>query len=212
LDDGRSTLYGPVVVSNYEPPGYDDWFDDPEPPTLESGRGNRPSYDIPHETEEDVWTLPEDEQRLPRRRGAGGNMVIGGHSLTSTQVAILAIAALAVFVAILAAAGVFSSTPAATTQTPPPPKTNHTTTTTKTTPTITVPTGTTLQLNSTDTAAVKKLQKALIALGYLHGKADGAFGAGTQTAVEDFQSANGLTVDGVAGHDTLVQLNQQLNR
>jgi hypothetical protein len=199
-------------VSNYEPPGYDDWFDDPEPPTLESGRGNRPSYDIPGEAEEDVWVLPEDEPRLPRRRSSSrGDLVVGGYSLTSTQVAILAIAAIAVFIAILAAAGVFSSTPAAAPPTVTTQQTTQKTNTTPTTPAISVPTGTTLQLNSTDTQAVKLLQQALIQLHYLHGKADGAFGPATQTAVEDFQSANGLTVDGVAGHDTLVAINQQVN-
>ena len=29
------------AMSDREPPGYDDWFDEPEPPTLEQGRGGR---------------------------------------------------------------------------------------------------------------------------------------------------------------------------
>src|SRR3954470_872301 len=100
-----------------EPPGYDDWFDEPEPPTLESGRGSRQSYDAPSETEEDVWTVPEDESRRSRRNQRGGGVVVGGHELTTTQIAIIAIAGLAVVVAILAALNVFSDSPAATTLT-----------------------------------------------------------------------------------------------
>ena len=46
---------------------------------------------------------------------------------------------------------------------------------------------------------VEALQQRLITLGYLEGSADGAFGNMTQTAVEAFQRANGLTVTGVAG-------------
>lgn len=51
-------------------------------------------------------------------------------------------------------------------------------------------------------AAVKSLQKRLIELGYLSGSADGSFGAGTKSALMDFQSAAGLKVTGVADVDT----------
>jgi hypothetical protein len=190
-------------MNDREPPGYDDWFDDPEPPTLEAGRGHRAPYDDPAEPEEDVWVLPEDEPRLPRRSRSGGDFVIGGHSLTSTQVAILAIAGLALFIAILAAAGVFSSTPAPTTQSTSR-STLPTTQTTPTTPAVKMPTQT-LRLNDTNHAQVKLLQKALTAAGYPV-KADGQFGAGTQTALEDFQNHAGLPVDGVAGPHTLAAL------
>ncbi len=50
--------------------------------------------------------------------------------------------------------------------------------------------------------AVKKLQARLIELGYLTGSADGSFGSATQAAVMAFQSAAGLSVDGVAGEST----------
>ncbi|MDO4357273.1 MAG: peptidoglycan-binding protein, partial [Clostridia bacterium] len=46
--------------------------------------------------------------------------------------------------------------------------------------------------------AVTKLQKRLAELGYPCGKADGDFGANTRRAVRYFQSAVGLTQDGVA--------------
>lgn len=49
---------------------------------------------------------------------------------------------------------------------------------------------------------VKRLQQNLIGLGYLDGEADGSFGSGTRRAVERFQSAFGLVVDGSAGNAT----------
>lgn len=51
--------------------------------------------------------------------------------------------------------------------------------------------------------AVTRMQEALIALGFLHGEADGNFGAKTQEAVIMFQVANSLSADGVAGQRTL---------
>ena len=50
--------------------------------------------------------------------------------------------------------------------------------------------------------AVQKLQTRLIELGYLTGTADGRFGSATQTALMAFQSAAGLSADGVAGQTT----------
>jgi hypothetical protein len=196
-------------MDDREPPGYDDWFDEPEPPTLESGRGGRAPYDAPFETEEDVWTLPEDEPRRPRRAQHRGNVVIGGRTLTTTQVAILAIAGLAVFIAILAAAGVFSSSSPATPPTHSTQTTLPTTLTTPTTPTVVAPTQP-LTEGSTNTAQVKLLQRALKSLGFLQGPADGSFGPATKTAVERFQSAYNLTPDGIVGQQTLTKLRQQL--
>lgn len=53
---------------------------------------------------------------------------------------------------------------------------------------------------------VKKLQQALIDLGYLSDTADGTFGAKTQDAVTLFQAVNGLDADGLAGARTQVLL------
>ena len=50
---------------------------------------------------------------------------------------------------------------------------------------------------------VRKLQQALIDLGYLGGTADGIFGNNTENAVRKFQKSNKLTVDGLAGNKTL---------
>ena len=53
---------------------------------------------------------------------------------------------------------------------------------------------------------VVQLQQALQDLGYLSGSADGDFGGGTESAVADFQSQNGLEVTGVADESTLTLL------
>lgn len=55
---------------------------------------------------------------------------------------------------------------------------------------------------------VKKLQTALIDAGYDVGStgADGVFGKNTQAAVQAYQKANGLAVDGIAGTNTLGSL------
>ncbi len=53
---------------------------------------------------------------------------------------------------------------------------------------------------------VRKMQQALIDLGYLKGKADGIFGRQTFQAVCNFQTASRLTADGLAGKKTLAAL------
>lgn len=61
-------------------------------------------------------------------------------------------------------------------------------------------------------SAVKDMQQRLIDLGYLSGKADGQFGVQTYRALQAFQRANGLDVDGIAGAKTLAQLNNANGR
>lgn len=56
-------------------------------------------------------------------------------------------------------------------------------------------------------AYVEKLQKLLNLKGNYKLVADGIFGAGTETAVKDYQKKNGLTVDGVVGDATWAKLN-----
>jgi N-acetylmuramoyl-L-alanine amidase len=53
---------------------------------------------------------------------------------------------------------------------------------------------------------VTELQVALTELGYKPGPADGVFGRGTKTALLAFQADQGLTVDGIAGPQTLHRL------
>jgi hypothetical protein len=185
-------------------PGYDDWFDEPEPPTETQSGANRGVY----EDADEVWVLPEDEEA----HSAGQReFVVAGRTLTMTQVAIIALCVLAIFFAILAAAGVFDSGAA----TVPPvttPTVTHPATTasipTNTTPTVAAPSET---LKPGDTGEqVKTLQRALTSLGFSTGTPDGDYGPATQVAVEKFQVAKGLAEDGVVGPATLAALRKAL--
>ena len=51
--------------------------------------------------------------------------------------------------------------------------------------------------------SVRALQRRLLQAGFDPGGVDGKFGGKTETAVERFQQAKGLTVDGIAGNDTM---------
>jgi hypothetical protein len=200
-------LYGPQAMEGREErdPGYDDWFDEPEPPTETPSGAGRAGYD----GDDEVWVLPEDEHPDGGRRR---EFVVAGRTLTTTQVAIVAASIVALILAILAAAGAFSSSkaPAPPVSTPPPPPKVTTTaaTTTVTTPTVQAP-NTTLSPGDTG-SQVKILQQALISLGYTLGKPDGDYGPATQIAVEKFQIAKGLAEDGVVGPETLAKLQQAL--
>lgn len=69
-----------------------------------------------------------------------------------------------------------------------------------------------LRRGSKDPARVKELQTKLRLAGfYVDGLVDGVFGAGTDRAVRDFQTAKGLISDGVAGPATLAALDSALN-
>jgi hypothetical protein len=186
-------------------PGYDDWFDEPEPPTDTQSGAHRGVY----EDAEEVWVLPEDEDS-----GSSGQreFVIAGRTLTTTQVAIIALSLLAIFFAILAAVGVFNgsktSIPPVTTPTHPISTVTITTTPTNTPPAAEAPSQT---LKPGDQGAqVKTLQKALASLGYSPGTPDGDYGPSTQNAVERFQIAKGLAEDGVVGPATLNALQKAL--
>jgi putative peptidoglycan binding protein len=186
-------------------PGYDDWFDEPEPLT-ETQNAARGAYDA----DDEVWVVPEDERRRPR--GRRGEIVIAGRTLTTTQAAVLGASVIALVLAILAAAGVFSGSKAAlppVTTTPPATTATHTGTTIVTPPAVQAPSQT---LKPGDTGAqVKILQRALASLGYSPGKPDGDYGPSTQAAVEAFQSAKGLTADGILGPETLAKLQSELS-
>src|SRR5256885_12309647 len=97
-----------MEAQEHHDPGYDDWFDEPELPTETQSGVNRGVYE---DDADEVWVLPEDEDgRSPGQR----EIVIAGRTLTMTQVAIIGLSVLAIFFAILAAAGVFNGgTPAA---------------------------------------------------------------------------------------------------
>jgi len=187
-------------------PGFDDWFDEPEPPTETNTGVGRGVY----EDADEVWVLPDDEE--PGRPREHRDIVIAGRTLTRTQLAIIAASLLALFFAILAAAGVFSGSkatvPPVTTQTLPVTTQQTTTQQTNTTPSVEAPAQT---LAPGDTGSqVKVLQNALIHLGYLKSKADGVYGIDTKVAVERFQIAKNLAEDGVVGTQTLAALQHTL--
>ena len=58
--------------------------------------------------------------------------------------------------------------------------------------------------------SVKKIQLALKNAGLYNGVVDGKIGRDTKKAIRDFQKANGLAVDGIAGGDTCMKLEKYL--
>lgn len=56
--------------------------------------------------------------------------------------------------------------------------------------------------------AVRDLQEALRALGYDPGPVDGVFGATTESAVKAFQQAREITIDGVVGRVTWINIDE----
>jgi len=187
-------------------PGYDDWFDEPEPLTESQSGANRGVY----EDVEEVWVLPEDEGSGARAHR--GEIAIGNWTVTTTQAAILAVSLIALVLAILAATGAFNSSKAALppVTTPPPTVTiTRPATTAKTPPTTQAPQQT---LKPGDTGdQVKVLQRALTALGFSPGKADGDYGPTTQVEVEKFQLSKNLGEDGIVGPQTLAALQKALS-
>jgi peptidoglycan hydrolase-like protein with peptidoglycan-binding domain len=187
-------------------PGYDDWFDEPEPLTETQSGANRGVY----EDVEEVWMLPEDEGAHAHGRR---EILVGGRALTTTQLAIIAVSVLAVFFGILAAFGVFNGNKTAAPRVTPPPKHVKTPAKTPTTdvspPKAQAPAQT---LKPGDSGSqVKVLQRALAALGFSSGTPDGDYGASTQNAVERFQSSKGIATDGIVGPQTLNALQKALS-
>jgi hypothetical protein len=118
---------------------------------------------------------------------------------------------------VLALIGLWASGAFKGSSSPRPPTTAPTTTaavTTNTTPpTPRGPTAPSETLKPGTTGLqVKRLQRALAALGFPVGKIDGVYGPKTVQALQGFQRKHGLTADGVLGPQTLAALELALHR
>jgi hypothetical protein len=188
---------GTVSGTNRDP---DDWFAPEDPPQYERGGGRRA-----RPPDDEDWL----EERPPPRRAQGENALAFVKAHARALIAASGLALLLLIV--LIAAGAFGgggATPTPVTTTTPTP-TVATTTPAPPTTALPPPPTTTLAPGSTGPQVVA-LQRALKALGFYTGKADGAYGPKTQAAVSAFQKSAGLTADGVVGPATLKQLTTAL--
>ena len=184
----------------------DDWFSEPD--VLEPARDQPAAAATATPSTEsagiDDW-LDSSSDRPPRRRRPSGV------SASPTLVIAVVLGLVILLIIGLAVGGVFSSSSSNPNQ-PLFTITTHQTVTTQTTTTThgstAVPT-TTLKPGDKG-AEVKVLQLSLQHLGYSVGKVDGVYGPATEQAVKSFQTAHGLTADGVCGPQTLAALKNAL--
>jgi hypothetical protein len=179
-------------------PDPDNWFGDQDP------EERRLSDAPPDDTgpQADDWLDDEPDGREPRP------------SWTPTidrRMVTIGISLIAVLIAGLAAAGVFSSGGKPATISTPSLTTTAQTTTAKTTTAQHVPAPTTTLKPGDKGTQVAVLQGALAKLGFSSGKADGVYGPATTAAVKRFQQSAGLTADGIVGPATLRALGKALN-
>ncbi len=187
----------------------DDWFAEPEPSPPRRGRRPECAGD-------------DQSPTLERGQPASGKDWIGstdttsgresrfgaGRLLSDARLVGLAVAALAVLLIGLAAAGVFSggsrrpTTAGTTRHAAPAPSTQPTSSSVRAPATTLKPGDSGVQ--------VKVLQRALASLGYPPGSIDGQYGSATQRAVARLQHASSLTADGVLGPETLLTLTRSL--
>jgi Putative peptidoglycan binding domain len=187
-------------------PEEDDWFAEPAPAPWD-----------PPSVEEQEWPGEYEPTPPPPRSPRTDSRRVG----LIVAVATVAIGVFALGVLVVRAVGGGSSegTPTVVTTAPTVPDTTlPDATTPATTPTDTTPTGTTttpssptlpegVTLRPGDSGDnVVALQEALSQAGYDPGAVDGDYGPSTSQAVSAFQTAEGLSIDGVAGPETLAAL------
>jgi murein L,D-transpeptidase YcbB/YkuD len=178
-------------------PDPDDWFADPDRAPSRRARASASRA----EPDADDWVAGNRRRPRPQRPAFAASLPDQWLPIAAGVVLVLIL-----LIGGLAIAGVFSSskpTQAATTN----QITSTPTTTPATTPSVASLPAPTTTLKPGDTGAqVKRLQRALASLGYTVGKVDGDYGAATKTALEQFQTAQRLTADGVFGPATRAAL------
>ena len=185
-------------------PDPDDWFSEPD--VAEAVRDQPATTSAAEATEVDDW-LDGSDTAAPRRRRRSG----GGMSANARAGIVIGAVLLVLLLIGLAVGGVFSS--GGKKATPPlftisTPKTATTGTTPTTSAGVAAPT---TALKPGDTGPeVRTLQRALAHLGYPPGTIDGQYGPSTTQAVKSFQTAHGLTADGVCGPQTITALKNAL--
>jgi peptidoglycan hydrolase-like protein with peptidoglycan-binding domain len=183
-------------------PDPDDWFAEPTRAPSRRGRHSQRTAANPR-VEGDEDDSGYDDSYPRRQLPAFAASLPEGWVPLAVGAAIFVI----LIIAVLAVAGVFSGsspTQAVTTN----QSTSTPTTTPATTPSIppSVPAPTTTLKPGDTGVQVKRLQRALAALGYSVGKVDGDYGTATKTALEAFQTAQNLTPDGLFGPATRTAL------
>jgi hypothetical protein len=183
-------------------PNPDDWFGDQDPEERRPPDAPPDDADAP---QADDWLDDEPNATAPR---PSWTRTIDRRMVT------IAASLVALLIAGLAAAGVFSSGgKPAVISTPSQTLGTQTTTAKKTTPKAkNVPAPTTALKPGDKGTQVAVLQGALAKLGFSSGKADGVYGPATTSAVKRFQQSAGLTADGIFGPATLRALGRVLNK
>jgi Putative peptidoglycan binding domain len=179
-------------------PDADDWFDDPDVEERRAPEG------APDDTvaRADDWL---DEE------AAGGQLRPSWTQTIDRRIVTVVVSLVALLIAGLAAAGVFSSgSPNAPIGTPLTTAATQATTAATTTAQQVPAPSTTLKPGDKGTQ-VKVLQRALAGLGFSSGKADGQYGPATTSAVKRFQQSVKLTADGILGPATLRALGNALH-
>jgi Putative peptidoglycan binding domain len=180
-------------------PDPDDWFGDQDP------EERRLPDAPPDETvsQADDWLDETVRRRQPRQSWA---------QTIDKRMVTVAASLIALLIAGLAAAGVFSSggSPAPI-STPSQTATGQTTTAATTTAAQPLPAPSTTLAPGDKGTQVAVLQRALARLGFASGKADGVYGPATTSALKRFQQSAGLKADGILGPVTLRALVTALN-
>jgi Putative peptidoglycan binding domain len=200
-------------MSGREPPRRsdpDDWFADPDRLSWGSTTAVEPPAAPREESDaNEDWLYGEPAAAPPDRASAGFTIKLG------TLLVVAAVVVVLLALAGLWLGGVFSgggnhpaTSPPTTASTTTTSQTPTTTPTTPTRPALPAPTST---LKPGDQGVqVKRLQRALVRLGYAIGAVDGDYGPSTQAALTRFQKATKLNADGVLGPKTLQALKQAL--